>query len=259
MHDIDIVQVPYNYNPHPVILREIEDDELSDKLTSVSLLMAQEQGKKALETIQQQHKGALDIIKPGSQQHALCEIRVMVVIDEIREKKALEKRYHRQLLQAPKKKRALVKAYRAIEEVAADTAAVETGLGNERLLLQIKEERRFLERFFEKVTRGGIKKSIAKKIATINAWLLLAFCGGRRPTLTKDGDWHQLAAILYGYENAHSFDFNYLRCSGLPTRKNWPSRREEIQAILYGHVKTHSFDLVRGSLDEIEVQIEQSD
>jgi uncharacterized lipoprotein YmbA len=239
MHDKDIVQVVYDDNP--AILRDAEEDEwvaklsdddrdeLSNKLDSVLMLAAQELSGKELEAIRRQHKRALDIIRPSSERRADCEIVVMGYIEEIRAEKFLEKLYHRQLEQAPKKYRLLLKAYRAVEKAAEKTAAVETGLGNAQLLRQITKERGLLEQFFNKEAHGGIKKSLAKKISTTNAWLAIAFYGRRWPTMTEGKDWHQLSAILYGDEDARLFNFHSLRRSGLPTQKTCRLRLDEIE------------------------------
>jgi hypothetical protein len=55
------------------------------------------------------------------------------------------------------------------------------------------------------VSKGGPRRNEPKKIAVYWAYRLLKRFRDHRPGMTRDGDWHELAEILYG--NAVHFDY----------------------------------------------------
>jgi hypothetical protein len=84
------------------------------------------------------------------------------------------------------------------------------------LLWRLREAREGAEEATSKDApkgHGGRQLDAAQAAAALYAGVLLWKERGQCPTLTVGGDWHKLAAILYGYgpQTVDQFGFHYLR------------------------------------------------
>lgn len=159
----------------------------------------QPESAKSLLTPQQQWEKALKIIQP--QQGAKCEAEIATAIEQIRYVQTLEKGIRKVRQKAYRDK--LAKKLRNVERAGAEVLQKD-------LLERVRDKYEFLESW-GKVIKKTSHASGAKTAAATWAYILLADYSHCKPALTNRGPRHRLAAILYGYANTGSFNFDYLK------------------------------------------------
>jgi hypothetical protein len=152
--------------------------------------------------LQQQCEKALEIIKPRLEEWAKCKIEIEGLVELI----YYERTDEEQITEQPRPVlwRKLAAQLRKAEIAGA-------GLLDDPLLEMIKTERVRLEKILGRLQHGGPYRSPTKWITTIYSCRVLTEYRGRRPGLSIGKDWHQLAAVMFGYMETDAFNFDYLK------------------------------------------------
>jgi hypothetical protein len=159
-------------------------------------------------------KQALEIIAPDPERREKCEYDVAVALWGIMVAAKIDKfksvrtpAQYRSLLQK------LAKRLRADIELAAKAFPPEYQIRQgkdswigEELKRHLKVTEDAIDWISKRVRKGSPRVSEARIMAVDDAYLLLKRYG-KRPTRYRDGDWHKLARVLFGNEQADLFEY----------------------------------------------------
>jgi hypothetical protein len=142
-------------------------------------------------------KKAMKLIGPMPERAAECERRLLYAIGAVTRAERIDN------LPTPAKMRdVLTKRVETLRKIEKDAVHGRTFRDRARL-----ERERLEEMTRRKVPLGSRRPSGAKFNAVRFAHDLLADFAKRPPGLTRDGDWHELALILFGDRKADVFDY----------------------------------------------------